>query len=158
MREVFAPVQHLRELPEAARLAAERCEHIRRCSLASLEPGIGGGRLEIQIPEALFYRVLQEQTGLDIADEGGLMSCLSELAATARAYEKLRGALDEVEATGYGIVMPTIEEMQLAEPEIVRQGGKYGVRLQATAPSIHMMRADITTEVCANNLSTSVFK
>ena len=62
-------------------------------------------------------------------------------------YDKLKGALDEVAATGYGIVMPTMEELSLEEPEIVKQGGKYGVKLRASAPSIHMMRADITTEV-----------
>ncbi|MBQ8338297.1 MAG: stage IV sporulation protein A, partial [Oscillospiraceae bacterium] len=64
-----------------------------------------------------------------------------------REYDKIKPALDEVNATGYGIVMPQIDELTLAEPEIVRQGGKYGVRLSASAPSIHLMRADINAEV-----------
>jgi stage IV sporulation protein A len=70
-----------------------------------------------------------------------------DLAAVKQKYERVKGALDQVEATGYGIVMPTMEELSLQEPEIVRRGGKYGIRLRASAPSIHMMRADITTEV-----------
>ena len=75
------------------------------------------------------------------------MPCMKELAEIRRKYNRIRGALDQVEAVGYGIVMPTIDELTLEEPEIVRQGGKYGVKLRASAPSIHLMRADITTEV-----------
>ena len=75
------------------------------------------------------------------------MDELLELNNIKKAYMRLKNALDEVEATGYGIVMPTTEELTLAEPEIMKQGGKYGIRLRASAPSIHMMRADITTEV-----------
>ena len=76
------------------------------------------------------------------------MGCMLELAQISRKYKKLQGAMEQVEATGYGIVMPEMEEMSLEEPEIIRQSGRYGVRLRATAPSIHMMRAQITTEVC----------
>ena len=64
-----------------------------------------------------------------------------------KEFEKFQGALQEVDATGYGIVMPTIDELSLEEPEIVKQGGKYGIRLKASAPSIHMMKANITAEV-----------
>ena len=84
---------------------------------------------------------------LEIGDEAGLMPCIIELAQAKRAYERLRGALEQVEATGYGIVMPTIGELQLEQPEIVQQGGRYGVRLQASAPSLHIMRAVIRTEL-----------
>ena len=75
------------------------------------------------------------------------MACMLEMAQTAKKYEKIRGALEQVEATGYGIVMPEMEEMTLEEPELLRQSGRYGVRLRAAAPSIHMMKAQITTEV-----------
>ena len=64
-----------------------------------------------------------------------------------KEYMRVKGALDEVEATGYGIIMPDIAELKLEEPEIVKQGGRYGVRLRASAPSIHLMKANITTEV-----------
>ena len=75
------------------------------------------------------------------------MSTLVELAKIKKEYERFKTALDEVESTGYGIVMPTMEQLSLEEPEIMRQGGRYGVRLKASAPSIHMLKADITTEV-----------
>jgi len=75
------------------------------------------------------------------------MPCIIELSRAKREYEKIRSALEQVEATGYGIVMPSIEELSLEEPEIVRQGGRYGVRLEASAPSIHMMKAVIHTEI-----------
>ena len=75
------------------------------------------------------------------------MSCMLNMAAVCRKYERIRGALEQVEATGYGIVMPEMEEMTLEEPQIIRQSGRYGVRLRASAPSIHMMKAQIQTEV-----------
>ena len=79
--------------------------------------------------------------------EAGLMPCIIELARAKKEYERLRSAIEQVEATGYGIVMPSIDELHLEQPEIVRQGGRYGVRLEASAPSIHMMRAVIRTEI-----------
>ena len=75
------------------------------------------------------------------------MASVTELSKIRKSYDRIRDALDEVEATGYGIVMPTMEELSLEEPEIMKQGGKYGVRLKASAPSIHMMKANINTEV-----------
>ncbi|MDE6281949.1 MAG: stage IV sporulation protein A, partial [Oscillospiraceae bacterium] len=90
---------------------------------------------------------VSEQCGLEIKDDRDLIDQLTQMAAMKRKYEKVEGALSQVEATGYGIVMPTLEELTLEEPEIVKQGGRYGVRLKASAPSIHMMRADIKTEV-----------
>ena len=95
----------------------------------------------------VFYQVLSEQTGLEIGDEAGLMPCILSLAKASREYEKIRSALEQVEATGYGIVMPTIDELSLEQPEIVQQGGRYGVRLEASAPSIQMMKATIHTEI-----------
>ena len=100
-----------------------------------------------ELADGLFYRILGEATGLEIADEEGLLPCMVELAAIKKKYEKYAGALDEVAATGYGIVMPTMEELHLEEPEIMKQGGRYGIRLRASAPSIHLMQANITTEV-----------
>lgn len=124
-----------------------QCEHIKNMYVSGIDLGRGGARVAIDVSAELFYTVLQEVTGIEIEDESGLMPCMIELAKVKEKYEKIRGALEEVEATGYGIVMPTIEELSLEEPEIVRQGGRYGVRLRASAPSIHLMRADITTEV-----------
>ena len=101
----------------------------------------------INIKNSLFYKVLAETTGLVINDEQELMDSIRELAAMQKEYSKVKDALDEVEATGYGIIMPELEDLKLEEPEIMKQGGRYGVRLRASAPSIHLMKANITTEV-----------
>lgn len=93
----------------------------------------------------LFYQILGEATGLAINGEAALLPCMIELAEIKKKYERIAGALEEVEATGYGIVMPGIDELSLEEPEIVKQGGKYGVKLRASAPSLHLMKASITT-------------
>ncbi|MBR2639128.1 MAG: stage IV sporulation protein A [Oscillospiraceae bacterium] len=123
------------------------CEYVRDASLKNINLGTGRADITVIINPELFYKILSEETGLEINGESGLMPCMRELAEIKRKYDRIRGALDQVEAVGYGIVMPTIDELTLEEPEIVRQGGKYGVKLRASAPSIHLMRADITTEV-----------
>ena len=127
--------------------AVNECEHVKDASVRNIDMGTGRAELTVILNPELFYRILSEETGLEISGESGLMPCMRELAEIKRKYDRIRGALDQVEAVGYGIVMPTIDELTLEEPEIVRQGGKYGVKLRASAPSIHMMRADITTEV-----------
>lgn len=123
------------------------CEYIVAAQVNEMDLSCGSARVGVTMDGSLFYKILAESTGLDIDCEQGLMSCMKELAAIRKEYERLKGALDEVEATGYGIVMPSLEELSLEEPEIMRQGGRYGVRLRASAPSIHMMKANITTEV-----------
>lgn len=123
------------------------CEYITGVSLEQINLGTGSAGLAVHLRESLFYQILSEETGLEISGESGLMPMLIELAAMKKEYEKFKGALEEVEATGYGIVMPTLDQLSLEEPEIVKQGGRYGVRLRANAPSIHMMKANITTEV-----------
>ncbi|MBR5586373.1 MAG: stage IV sporulation protein A [Clostridia bacterium] len=103
--------------------------------------------VEITTPEPLFYEVLSSTTGLDIADDGQLLKLLIELKEIKKKYDKLEYALKEVDAKGYGVVYPSIDELRLEEPEIVRQGNRYGVRLKAAAPSLHLIRAEIETEV-----------
>ena len=123
------------------------CEFIDRVSTLGVDMGRGAASLDVRLRAELFYKVLGENTGLQINSEEELMPCLTELAKIKKKYDRLAGALEEVEATGYGIVMPTLEELTLEEPEIVKQGGRYGVKLKASAPSIHMLRADIEAEV-----------
>lgn len=123
------------------------CEYVSGCDVENIDLGKGAGYIAVNLKNELFYRILGETTGLDLKDESDLMPVMIELAAIRGKYEKVKSALDEVAATGYGIVMPSIDELTLDEPEIVKQGGKYGVRLKAAAPSIHMMAANITTEV-----------
>ena len=125
----------------------QTCESIEDVSLDDIDLGSGSATVSIYTNSNLFYKILSEITEMDMSDESTLMSTLIELSTMKKKYAKYMSALDEVYATGYGIVMPTMEELTLEEPEIIKQGGKYGVRLKASAPSIHMMKADIETEV-----------
>jgi len=122
-------------------------ENVSSVEVSKVDLGTGSANIRIEIKKELFYKVLAESTGLQIGDEQELMLSITELAEIKSKYLKIKNALDEVEATGYGIVMPEINELSLEKPEIVKQGGRYGVRLRASAPSIHLMKADITTEV-----------
>lgn len=122
-------------------------DYVERASVANMALGTGSARLDVEIPESVFYGVVGEQTGIEIQDAADLISVLGEFAETKRQYERIKGALDQVYQTGYGIVMPTVDELSLEAPEIVRQGGRYGVRLRASATSVHMMRANIKAEV-----------
>lgn len=139
-------VRHISHVKEQLK-EIECCEQIKRGEVSSVDLGKGNVKIAVSVEPHLFYQVLGETTGLQINGEEALMPCMVELAKIKKEYDKIKGALEEVAATGYGIVMPSLEELSLEEPEIVKQGGRYGVRLKASAPSIHMMRADITTEV-----------
>lgn len=146
VRESAAGITRIRELHELCdRLCC--CEHLSAADTTAIRLGDGSGVISLTMRPELFYQVLSEATGIPVQNEGELMACMTEMAAIRRRYEKISKALEQVEATGYGIVMPTLEEMSLEEPEIIRQSGRYGVRLRATAPSIHLMKANITTEV-----------
>lgn len=127
--------------------AISECEYVKRAAAEELDLGTGSGIIDIMLQNELFYKILGEATGLELNGENDLMPCMIELAGIKRKYERVRNALEEVEATGYGIVLPQMDELTLEEPEIIKQGGKYGVRLKASAPSIHMMSANITTEI-----------
>ncbi len=122
-------------------------ENVSLCKIASLNLGNGSALIEAKLSADLIYKIIKEKTGEDICDEQALLECFSELAQIKKKYNKIKNALEEVEATGYGIVMPDIDELTLKEPEIVKQGGRYGVRLSASAPSIHMLKTCIETEV-----------
>ncbi|MBE6733410.1 MAG: stage IV sporulation protein A [Ruminococcaceae bacterium] len=127
--------------------AFEDSDNIENVEVEGIDLGTGNAEINMSIKNSLFYKVLAETTGLNVENEQELMSTVTELAKIKKEYMRVKDALDEVEATGYGIVMPAIEELSLEEPEIVKQGGRYGVRLKASAPSIHLMKANITTEV-----------
>ena len=109
--------------------------------------GTGTVNITINLLDDLFYRVLTEISGVDIANEADLFSTIKIFSETKKEYDKISYALEEVKAKGYGIVTPGMEELILDEPEMVKQGSRFGVKLKAKAPSIHMIRADIETEV-----------
>ena len=122
-------------------------EQLQDCTLRSVDLATGTVTCALTFPESLFYEILSARAGMPIEDEGQLLTLLAELSETKREYDKISEGLSSVKATGYGIVMPTAEDMTLEKPEIVHKGGTYGVKLKAGATSIHMIRVDIDTEI-----------
>ena len=131
--------------PMADTLRAE--DNILSVSVAALQMGRGIADIRVDLPRALYYQTISEQSGFAIRDDGDLMALLTEMRGIKNEYDRISSALKDVRETGYGIVVPSPDELKLEEPEIVRQGGRYGVRLKASAPSIHMIMANIETEV-----------
>ena len=129
------------------------CDGLRGSEL-EVEPTVDNmevstGRIvyRLAFPRSLYYEILSEASGVDLRSDRELVKYLSETKSVQESYAQVRDALRDVRETGYGVVMPTAEELQIEEPEIVRQGGKYSVRLRATAPSIHMLKANVHAEV-----------
>jgi len=146
IREGAADMRRIRDV-EHTLAAIGQCESVSNARVTSIDLGSGRACAALELPRSLFYETISAQSGFAIGDDGDLMSLLTSLAGVKREYDKVAEALKEVRETGYGIVAPCPEELKLEEPEIVKQGGRYGVRLKASAPSIHMIRADIETEV-----------
>lgn len=146
VREEAASLRLVRDVPPFVdRLKGQ--ESISAGTVDATDLATGSVSASLQLQPQLFYTVLSEQAGVEIADEAQLMQTLCALAKADRDFERFRAALDDVEREGYGIVLPTMEELTLEEPEIMKQGGRYGVRLKASAPSIHMLKANINTVV-----------
>lgn len=121
--------------------------YITEFSLDEIDLGNGKAQISISLDNSLYYRVISELTDIEIDGERQLIELLKAFASSKRQYERVAKALEAAEEKGYGIVMPTIEELHLEEPQIVKQSGGYGVRLCASAQSIHMIRANIETEI-----------
>ena len=115
--------------------------------LQEINLGNGNINISIELKDNLFYQILSDMTGVSISDEGDLFSVLTSFAQTKKEYDKISYALESAKATGYGIVTPGMEDLILDEPEMVKQGSKFGVKLKATAPSLHIVKANIETEV-----------
>lgn len=146
VRKEAVGLRHIREL-EGVISALGHCENISKAEIQTIDLGTGVASAELILPRELFYHTLSEQSGFQVADDGDLMSLLTQLASVKAEYDKVSAALRDVRETGYGIVVPGIDELRLEEPQIMKQGGRYGVKLKASAPSIHMIRADIETAV-----------
>ncbi len=116
-------------------------------TVSTIEAGNGTVKFNIIPKDGLFYQVLSRECGYEIVDDFQLISYIKELAIAKLEYDKIKGALEEVRQTGYGIVEPRREDLELGEPEIIKQGNRYGVKIKATAPSLHIMRVDVSAEV-----------
>ena len=122
-------------------------EQVLNFSLQKVDLATGTVSCGLTLPEKLFYEILSSKAGYPIESDGQLLALLTELSAIKKEYDQISDALASVKATGYGIVMPTPQDMQLHKPEVIRKGSSYGIKLQADAPSIHMIRVDIDTQI-----------
>ena len=139
-------ITKIREIDVLSNALAE-CEEVNKVDIIKIDLGKGIINISAELKSDIYYKVISEAANFNVSNEAELLNCLVEMSKIRDKYMRIKDALDEVEATGYGIVMPSIEELTLEEPEIMKQGGRYGVRLKASAPSIHLMKANITTEV-----------
>ena len=131
----------------AAFSGASENKHIKSAYVSRLDLGTGNAQVALSAADGLFYNLISEVTGASVSDDAQLLNVLSDLAQAKKKYDKVAAALDEVNSTGYGIVVPDIYDLKLEEPQIVKKSGGYGVELRASAPSIHMIKAEIKTEV-----------
>ena len=122
-------------------------DSVESAALRQIDLGTGIISCQLTFPEKLFYEILSSKAGITIENDAQLLNLLAELSKAKREYDKIADALASANATGYGIVMPTSDEMTLQAPEVIRKGGAFGVKLKAGAPSIHMIRVDIDTQI-----------
>ena len=141
--------QQISQLSQAEPSLAQikELEQVQDFYIRNVDLATGTVVCQLQFPDTLFYQILSQQSGISITDDSQLVRILTELAKTKKEYDQLSDALQSVNATGYGIVMPTPDQVVMQAPEIVHKGGAFGVKLKAEAPSIHMIRVDINTEI-----------
>lgn len=147
IKNSFEENYSLREITKLISKIAAENEMFENINLDTAKMEDGTIKIKIDISPVMFYKVLTEMSNFDIKSDRDIFELLKDFAKTKQEYDKIAIALEEVRIKGYGIVTPQIDELTLEEPEIVKQGNKYGVKLKASAPSIHMIRADIETEV-----------
>ncbi|MDD2233999.1 MAG: stage IV sporulation protein A [Desulfitobacteriaceae bacterium] len=146
VRDSIEGVQRIRDIDHALDSLAE-CPHAQDVVLKQMNLGTGIADIEMTAVPDLFPRVIQELTGVDIEGEHTLLRLVLDYSKAKKEWDKIAPAIDEVQNIGYGVVTPLMEEMFLDEPELVKQGGHYGIKLKASAPSLHIIRADVTTEI-----------
>ena len=144
--EACAEMGYVKDIPGITE-ALSQCENISAVRTESADMGSGITAFSVSVPRELYYKTISAQSGFEIHSDGELMNLLGEMSAVKTDYDRIRGALEDVRKTGYGVVMPDESEMQLDEPQIVRRSGKYTVKLKAHAPAIHMLRTNVETEV-----------
>ena len=146
VREAGAQIVRMRDAEKAQRAFAAS-EYADAPQLDQLEYGEGSARFSLPLKNGLFNQILSEQCGAEIESDGHLLRLLKELVSAKKEYDRVADALREAVDTGYGLVAPAMSDVTLYEPEVSRQAGRYGIRLRAKAPALHLIRSDIETEV-----------
>lgn len=146
IREILRDIKKVRDIDKAI----EKLSDVINISFVSLEEmdlGTGTASIDVSVPEELFYTSLSEISGFNVEGNQDIMRIMKDLSVAKREFDKVASALAEVRESGYGVVTPRLEEMILEEPELIKQGNRFGVKLKAKAPSLHIIKADITTEI-----------
>ncbi|ASJ57465.1 stage IV sporulation protein A [Brevibacillus formosus] len=145
VRETVQDIRRLRDVDRVVGFFNDY-DFIERASLAGMHMGQGIAEIDLYAPDELYDRILMEIVGVEINGKDHLLKIMQEFAHAKREFDQVAEALHMVRSTGYGIAAPSLHEMTLDEPELIRQGPRFGVRLKATAPSIHMIRVDVESE------------
>ena len=148
-REIKSFASGITKLSDADKnsLVFTESESFDTITYSNIEMSDGTIRFNIIPKENLFYNVLSKACGYEIKDDFELITYIKDLAVAKLEYDKFKDAIEQVRETGYGVVMPTKADFELGEPEVIRQGSKYGVKIKATAPSLHILKVDVSTEV-----------
>jgi len=146
IRMNLSEVNRIRDIDDAIR-KFDGAENLQSVEISDMRLGEGVVNITISLDDGLFYRVLGEVSGYSLEGDYQLVALVKELAQSKREYDKVKSALGDVKEFGYGMVAPSVEEIKLEEPVIVKQGSKFGVRLRASAPSLHIIKTDIETEI-----------
>ena len=146
IKENTSVITNIRSVGSFAERLKEN-EYIDSININYLDLSTGKINMKVYVDNSFFYKILSESCNVEVNDERDLMSQFINLVQMKKQYERFNKALKEVDETGYGIVMPEMNELSLEEPEIMKQGGRYGVKLKAQAPSIHLIKCNTYTEV-----------
>ncbi|MDO4540754.1 MAG: stage IV sporulation protein A [Syntrophomonadaceae bacterium] len=146
IREVLSEITKVRDIKPAVEKLFD-IVNVSDVKMEEIDLGTGVANITVEVPDELFYETLSELSGIPVQGPEDIVKILQDLSTAKREYDKVAPAMAEVLASGYGVVTPRLEEMILEEPELIRQGSRFGVRLRAKAPSLHIIRADITTEI-----------
>lgn len=146
VREILNGIRKVRDIDKAVEKLSE-VDNISYVSLEEMDLGTGTAAVDVTVPEELYYRSLSDVSGFEVQGTHDIMRLMKDFSGAKREFDKVASALEEVKSSGYGVVTPRLEEMLLEEPELIRQGSRFGVKLKAKAPSLHIIKADITTEI-----------
>lgn len=146
IRDAVAAVKRVRDI-DACVMMLQGSDHVAKVTVDKVDMATGAATLDLDVSEESFLRVMSEKTGTTVSDKADILNLVGDLVVAKKTYDRMQLALQELEETGYGIVEPTLADMSFEEPEMVKQGRNYGVRLRARGPAIHMIKTEIETTV-----------
>ena len=145
IRELTAGLKYIRDVRKNT--VKLECEYVKSTSVTQIDLASGEVRVRVEMKEKYYYRMVSDMTGVDIQGEYDLMRALRELSSMKKEYVRVQKAVESVRGCGYGVVIPEKEEITLDDPVVIRQGNKFGVKIRSASPSIHMIKANIETEI-----------